>query len=181
MIQRIILTGPESTGKSALTTHLAARFKVPFALEYARIYLEEHGPSYTYDLLLTMSRGHLKHQRATVPDSARLGVLDTDLINYKIWCEVVYGRCHEEILARLEQETTHAYLLCYPDLPWTPDPLRENPDDREVLFNRHVAEIERLGRPYVVIKGEGAIRYAAAEAGFLKLTGGKRGAEGAGR
>ncbi len=169
-IQRIVLTGPESTGKSVLTVHLAERFGVPYALEYARKYLEEHGPEYSYEQLLPMSRGHLEFQQSFVPPQTPLGILDTDLINYKIWCEVAYGKCQPEIIAAMEAETTHSYLLCYPDIAWEPDPLREHPTSRMMLFDRHLAEIERLGRRYEVIRGEGPARAAAAEAAFLKLT-----------
>jgi len=164
MSTRIVLAGPESTGKSDLTLHLALTFKIPFALEYARMYLEHHGPDYDYELLLEISRGHKRHQRSSLPEGTPLGLFDTDLINYKIWCEVVYGRCHDEILRGVEGETNHAYLLCYPDLPWVPDPLRENRNNREMLFDRHVAEIKRLKRPFHVIKGSGLDRYLAAEA-----------------
>lgn len=166
---RIVLAGPESTGKSALTAHLSARFQVPFALEYARIYLETHGPQYTYDLLLDMSQGHKAYQQAHVPANAPLGIFDTDLLNYKIWCDVVYGRCHPEILAGIEREEAHVYLLCYPDIPWEADPLREHRDEREMLFERHVREIERLGRDYSVITGEGLTRQNQAEAACLRL------------
>jgi nicotinamide riboside kinase len=159
---RIVATGPESTGKSALTAFLANSLHLPAANEYARIHLESNGPSYDYPLLLDLSRWHKAYQRACVPDSAPVGFLDTDLINYKIWCEVVYGKCHQEIIAAMEEETNHVYLLCFPNLPWQPDPLRENPDDRLMLFDRHLAEIERLKRPYVIIRGSGEDRYQAA-------------------
>lgn len=166
---RVVLTGPESTGKSLLTAHLARRFDVPCAMEYARAYLEAHGPAYDYDLLLDIAMGHLAHQRACVPEAAPLGMLDTDLINYKIWCEVVFGCCHPEILDALEREDHHVYLLCAPDVPWAPDPLRENPHDRDKLFDRHRREIERLGRRYAVVEGLGEARYANGEAAIRTL------------
>lgn len=166
---RLVLTGPESTGKSALTAHLAQHLGLPYALEYARAYLEQHGADYTYELLLDMSRGHLAHQARCVPPSAPLGVFDTDLTNYKIWSEVAYGRCHGEILAALERETSHRYLLCYPDLPWEPDPLREHPHDRGMLFARHQMELVRLGRPFEIVRGVGPARYAQAEQAAARL------------
>ena len=142
--------------------HVAAALGLPFAKEYARIHLEENGHEYDYEMLKDLSHRHIAYQRALVPSSAKAGVYDTDLINYKIWCEVAYGKCHPEIIAAMKLETNHAYLLCYPDIPWEPDPLREHPNDRMMLFDRHVAEIERLGRPYHVIKGLGADREANA-------------------
>jgi nicotinamide riboside kinase len=169
LTQRIVLTGPESTGKSLLTDHLAQALGLPAAQEYARAYLEQHGPSYDYDLLLELSRRHLAYQQEKVPDAAPAGILDTDFINYKIWCEVVYGRCHDEILAHLEAERDHAYLLCYPDVPWEYDPLRESRDRRMELFDLHRREIERLGRPYIIIQGLGPQRFARAEAAACRL------------
>ena len=168
---RVVLTGPESTGKSCLTAHLARQFRVPYAMEYARAYLETHGPAYDYERVREMAHGHGVHQREQVPEATPLGVLDTDLINYKIWFEVVFGRCPPEILAALERETNHVYLLCAPDVPWTPDPLRENPNDRPALFERHLREIQRLDRSYVVIHGVNELRYRNAEAAFRHLTG----------
>lgn len=166
---RIVLAGPESTAKSALTVELAQRLNVPFALEYARFYLEQHGPAYDYDLLLTLSRKHRAYQREQVPEEAPLGLFDTDLINYKIWCEVAYGRCHPEILAAIEEERHHVYLLCLPDIPWEPDVLREHPNNRAMLYRRHVEELDRLRRPFETVAGTGAARFACAEAAARRL------------
>lgn len=166
---RIVITGAESSGKSTLTQQLGGRFGLPTALEYARFYLEEHGPEYDLNLLNEMARLHLIYQREHVPPSAALGLFDTDLINYKIWAEEVFGTCPEEIIREVQQETSHLYLLCAPDLPWEPDPLRENPADRERLFQRHLSEIQNLGRPYKIIRGLGDERLANAEAALRKL------------
>lgn len=168
-MKRIVLAGPESTGKSILAAHLSRRFGVPYATEYARVYLEEHGPAYNYDLLLVMSRGHKHHQAEQVPPDAPIGLLDTDLINYRIWAEVVYGRCHPEILTGIESEQEHAYLLCYPDLAWEPDPLRENRNSRADLYERHVTLLMQLHRPFRIVRGTGSARYQSAEAAFLEL------------
>lgn len=168
---RVVLAGPESSGKSSLVSHLAARFRVPFALEYARFYLEKHGPAYDLPLLLNLSRSHRAYQRRRVPIASPVGLFDTDLINYKIWCEVVYGVCPPEILKPLEKESNHVYLLCAPDLRWESDPLRESEHERPLLFERHRLEIERRQRPYFVIEGQGPARIACAEAAYRKLTG----------
>jgi nicotinamide riboside kinase len=169
---RVVLTGPESTAKSCLAAHLARVFGVPHAPEFARAYLEKHGPAYDLPLLRKLSLAHGASQRRRVPPSAPVGLFDTDLINYKIWCEVVYGRCPPEILRRMEAETTHVYLLCAPDIPWEPDPLREGRGQRRKLFARHRAEIVRLGRPYRIVRGAGPARRSCAEAAFLELTSG---------
>ena len=165
-VRRIILTGAESSGKTSLARALGERFHVPVAEEYARTYLEEHGPEYDAAALLEMSRLHIDWQRSVIPPETPLGIYDTDLINYKIWSEEVFGQCPDEILAALARETHHLYLVCAPDLPWTPDPLRESPDRLDYLFQRHLAEIQQLGRPYAIVRGSGDARFHSAEVAF---------------
>jgi len=166
---RIVLTGAECSAKSTLTRELGERLGLPYALEYARFYLEEHGPDYDYDLLKKMARLHREYQRGQVPPDAPLGIFDTDLINYKIWAEEVFGKCPPEIEQGIEEEADHVYLLCAPDLPWEPDPLRENPTDRDRLFELHRREIERLGRRCEIIRGTGDTRLACAETALRRF------------
>lgn len=168
-VRRIVLTGAESSGKTSLTRALAERFRLPGAEEYARIYLEERGPEYTLETLLDMSRLHIEWQEKNVPPEALLGIFDTDHINYKIWAEEVFGVCPDQIRNGIEQEAHHLYLVCAPDLPWEPDPLRESPDQLDYLFDRHLAEIEQLGRPFEIVRGTGEQRIRCAEAAFEKL------------
>ncbi|MEN8198616.1 MAG: ATP-binding protein [Thermodesulfobacteriota bacterium] len=168
-ILRVIISGAESSGKSTITRHLAKLFDLPYALEFARFYLEEHGPQYDLELLKKMGRLHLDYQRERVVPDAPMGIFDTDLINYKIWAEKVFGSCPPEILAGMEGEKDHLYLLCEPDLVWEPDPLRENPYDRQELFQHHVDEVVRLGRPYELVNGSGRARLENAEAAFRRL------------
>ena len=166
---RIILTGAESSGKSSLTQYLGKFFNFPYALEYARIYLEKNGPEYDLEQLKEMARLHVNYQQKKVPISAPCGIFDTDLINYKIWTEEVFGCCPAEISRGIEQESPHVYLLCKPDLPWEPDPLRENRETLHHLYQRHLDEIIRLNRPYEVVEGLGRERETNAVAALSRL------------
>ena len=46
----------------------------------------------------------------------------------KIWCEFVFGKCHQFILDQIAARKYDLYLLCNIDLPWIKDELREYPD-----------------------------------------------------
>ena len=166
---RVVVTGPESSGKTTLTLELAERLNIPFALEYSRVYIAEHGPEYEYDTLLTMAREHLVYQREQVPEAAPIGLFDTDLTNYKIWCQEAFGRCHDELLKWEKAESDHVYLLCAPDIEWESDPLREHEGQRDYLFELHVQEIQRLGRPYSIVRGLGDARLESAVEGVQHL------------
>ena len=166
---RVVITGTESSGKSTLTNYLGKLLKIPYALEYARYHLEEKGPEYNLEQLCKMSQLHRQYQQDKIPDTVALGLFDTDLINYKIWAEEVFGYCPEEIITGIEQESSHIYLLCKPDLPWEPDPLRKNPNDRQRLYQQHLDEVTKLGRPYKEIEGFGRERMVSAEAALHQI------------
>lgn len=169
--KRIVITGPESSGKSTLAAWLAQEFEVPMATEYARIHLEKFGAKYDESIVIAMARQHLIHQQEMVPMDAPLGIFDTDLLNFKIWCDVAFSRCDASILRGIENESHHVYLVCYPDLPWVADPLREHPHERLMLYERHLAEIRKTGRAYIFIRGEGEQRKDAAREAMGKLIG----------
>jgi len=162
---RIVLSGPESSGKSTLAAQLATHFGIPMAAEYARFHLESGKPyPKTLDDLTALARQHLDWQRALVPDDAPCGIYDTDLLNYWVWADVAFGRVPEEIQAGFAAETHHIHLLCEPDLEWQPDPLREFPnlENRRMLFDRYRNELEKRRIRYFIIRGEGAMRFAVA-------------------
>ena len=81
-------------------------------------------------------------------------ICDTDLITIRIWSEEKYGRCDPWIVRQTEQRHYDLWLLCRPDIPWEQDPLRENPLDRDRLFERYEELLRLLRKPYVIIAGD---------------------------
>lgn len=168
-MKRIVLTGPESCGKTTLTLALAARFGVPCALEYARLYLEKHGPQYDYGIVHDMARGHLIHQAQQVPADVPVAFFDTDLQNFLVWCDVAFGRCEPWLAEAAAVEHDHMYLICEPDLPWEYDPLREASAGRDLLWEKHHAAVRATGRAYRIISGFGTERMERAVEAVMDL------------
>lgn len=160
-MKKIAIIGPESTGKSTLTKGLADYFQEPFVPEYGRKYLEENGNQYKESDLLKISKGMLNAEKEQAKKAKQFLFCDTDLIMMKVWYEVKYGECHPFVLEKLEENPYDYYLLCAPDLPWEADPLRENPNMREELFERYKKELRDYGVGYSVISGtEGRLEKA---------------------
>lgn len=153
-MKKIAIIGPESTGKSTLCLGLAKHFNDPFVPEYGRKYLEIKGRNYQEADLLEITKGMLKMEDEKSSEAKRFLFCDTDLIMMKVWYEVKYGKCHPFVLDKLSQKPYDYYLLCSPDLPWEADPLRENPNIREELFERYQQELEAYGFDYSVISGK---------------------------
>ena len=83
---------------------------------------------------------------------------DTDTVNFVIWSREKFGRVHPTI-ERLVDEVGYDWrLLCRPDMPWEPDPLRENPHDRHRLFEVWVNELRTRSLPFTVVEGDHARR-----------------------
>jgi NadR type nicotinamide-nucleotide adenylyltransferase len=147
-ISKVVAIGPESTGKSTLCKSLAAHFDAVWCPEYAREYLLQHGTSYTFDDLLAIAKGQLAQEEEYTKKAVEkwegngsktlkpLLFVDTDMYVMKVWCEYVFGKCHQFILDKIAESKRDLYLLCSIDLPWVQDELREYPDlqSREELY-----------------------------------------------
>ncbi|MBE9484711.1 MAG: AAA family ATPase [Bacteroidetes bacterium] len=152
------ITGPESTGKSKLAEQLASHFNTVWVPEYSREYLRELNRSYGYDDILSIAKGQFEDEERMAAQATGLLFCDTDFIVNKIWCIDKFGKCHSWILDMIGQQHYDLYLLCNTDLPWEPDPLRENPEDRERLFGLYKTELEERKLPYAIIGGTGKER-----------------------
>jgi nicotinamide riboside kinase len=157
-IKKIVVVGPESTGKSTLCEKLAAHYHTIWVREYAREYLLTHGTDYSFEDLLDVAKGQLRleeegiekmeeklasqsaHSPLTIDHlpAGRQGspptpvhsplFIDTDQYVMKTWCEFVFGQCHNWILNQIVERTYDLYLLGNIDAPWVKDELREYPD-----------------------------------------------------
>ena len=203
MPSKIVIIGPESTGKSTLCEQLADHYNTLWCPEYAREYLIIHGTKYTYDDLLTIAQGQVELEEKYVqlvqssdPDSYRdyrdregvqgvgLGrsnpepgtskpprtsphsvlFIDTDMYVMKVWCEFVFGKCHQYILDQIAERKYDLYLLCDIDLPWTHDELREYPDiePRQQLYKMYKDLMMHQPVPWTEISGDSVQRFRTA-------------------
>lgn len=160
---KIVITGPESTGKSTLTNQLAAYFKVEMVSEYARTYLQKLNKEYSKNDLTEIAKGQIVLEDKAQESDSRFIICDTSLEVIKIWSEFKYKSCDSFISKSLQQRQPSLYLLMTPDLPWEADPLRENPEDRDVLFDLYQKELNSSNVPFYEIYGNGAERFKMAK------------------
>ncbi|HAQ37999.1 MAG TPA: ATPase [Saprospirales bacterium] len=152
-MKKIVITGPESTGKSILAKKLSEHFGQANTEEEARAYLNELERPYNYHDLYNIAKRQIATEDAFLNSDISMLFCDTDLITIKIWSEVKYGKVDARILRLIENRSEDFYLLCYPDIPWVPDPLRENPHNRHELFELYMEELLNYGKKFIVIEG----------------------------
>lgn len=155
MLKKVVVIGPESTGKSTLSEELAAYFSCPWVPEYAREYIENLDRHYTYEDLLVIAKGQLALEDQKAGEAGEILVCDTDLHVLKVWSEYKYGMVHEWILEQIKSRKCDLYLLTDIDIPWEEDPQREHPQPemREYFFEQYHALIRATGVPYVRVSG----------------------------
>jgi len=178
-IKKIVVVGPESTGKSTLCEKLAAHYHTIWVKEYAREYLLKNGTDYTFENLLDVAQGQLRleeegimqlgnklaaessHSPFTNVLSEAEGhhsplFIDTDQYVMKTWCEFVFGKCHNWILNQIVERKYDLYLLANVDAPWVKDELREYPDFimREKLYHHYKDIMVNQKVPWVDISGD---------------------------
>ena len=154
-MRKIVIIGPESTGKSTLCEQLAAHYQTVWCPEYAREYLLEHGSQYNYEQLLDIAKGQLALEDRLAEQASQHYFIDTNMYVMKVWSEVVFEQCHSWILKQIASRRYDLYLLCNTELPWVADELREYPDlvTRQRLFHMYKDIVVNSGAPWVEITG----------------------------
>ena len=166
-MRKIVITGPESSGKSTLLNDIENKIGLKGVPEFSRIYIDELERPYVKDDLLFMAKGQLELENYYRDKNDQILLCDTDLLTIKIWSEYKYGSCESFIIDQLKKNLPDLYLIASPEIPWEPDPQREHPTDRDKLFEIFKQEIIGFKIPYEIIKGDPVQRLDR----FLQLIG----------
>jgi len=161
----VVVTGPESRGNTTLAEHLAAHFDVPMVAEVARHYLQQlpQADAYQASDLLHISdlqqaaEGEGRH--IAVQQHRPLFIADTDLQVIYIWWQEKFGPAPQRLISHYAELLPRHYLLCQPDLPWQPDALRENPFDRQRLFELYHRDLRVRHASFDIVMGQSAQRW----------------------
>ncbi len=154
-ILKIVITGPESTGKTSLTSQLAEHYHTTWIPEYARTYIAGLNRDYDYNDLVRIAERQILELKNLNEFANKLIFYDTGLIITKIWFREVYRKHPNWLDVEIRKNKPDLYLLCYYDLPWQFDLLRENgsTERRSYLYELYRREIEKIGCNYHIIKG----------------------------
>jgi len=155
---KIAITGPESTGKSALCEALALHYQTNWVPEFARDYLDGKHPPYTENDLNIMAEGQNENENKIAKKTEGILFSDTEMTVMKIWSEHALGYCTPYIAELYNKQHYDFYLLTDIDLNWEPDPLREHPHLREYFFGLYQKELTQANHPFKIVRGMGVKR-----------------------
>ncbi|MFS4415927.1 DUF4301 family protein [Maribacter sp. 2307ULW6-5] len=164
---KVVLFGPESTGKTTLSQQLAQHYATAWVPEYAREYLQdkwnrEQKTCEPKDLL-PIAEGQMRLENRLAKTAKKLLVCDTDLLETKVYSEAYYlGSCDPILEKYALQNHYDLYFLTYIDVPWEADDLRDKPRERERMFTYFKDTLERYHRNFVILRGNKEERLATA-------------------
>lgn len=155
---KIVLFGPESTGKTTLAKQLAAYFKTEWVPEYMRTYLQEKwdtkGEKISKEDLLPIAEGQITSENNLAKKANNYLFCDTNFLELQVYCEYYYeGWCPIEIIESIDNQQYDFYFLTNIDVPWLPDDLRDRPNDRSTLFRNFEKALISRKIPYEILSG----------------------------
>ncbi|KGL62706.1 AAA family ATPase [Polaribacter sp. Hel1_85] len=156
---KVVLFGPESTGKTTLSRHLARYYNTVWAPEFAREYLQKkwnnERKTCEAEDLLPIAIGQMKLENKLAKRADKILICDTDLLETKVYSEEFYGGFVDKKLDNAASENQYdLYLLTYIDTPWEEDDLRDRPELRLEMFNAFEKSLIDNNRPYLLLKGD---------------------------
>lgn len=150
-VKKICFYGPESTGKSIMAEHMAAKYKTSFVPEVAREFLKNN--SFTTDQIVQIGMAHLERIQRKSTLANRILFVDTDAITTKIYSQYYLGKT-PAILDHLEGQIHYAhYFLFDIDVPWVADGLRDLGHIRPEMFECFKSNLEQRFISYTLVKG----------------------------
>jgi NadR type nicotinamide-nucleotide adenylyltransferase len=151
---KLALVGPECSGKTTLAQALSEQWNEPYVAEFSREYLDNLGRNYNQDDILDIAKGQLEREYAVAEECNHFLICDTNMLVSKVWAEVRFGRAQNWIERQFLEKPYQLYILCgHKGIEWEYDDMRENPDDREELYDHYRKALVRAGKRFLEVEG----------------------------
>jgi NadR type nicotinamide-nucleotide adenylyltransferase len=166
-IVKVVLFGPESTGKTTLSQQLARHYNTVWAPEYAREYLQNKWNNYRKTCeasdLIPIAIGQMKLENDLAKKADKVLICDTDLLETKVYSQEYYGGFVDKELDKAAKKNEYdLYFLTYIDTPWEADDLRDRPNQRQKMFDAFEKALKEHNKNYIILKGDKKTRLKTA-------------------
>ncbi len=156
-VDRIVLLGGESSGKSTLAAALAAHYETRWVHEYGReLWERQNGVMSELDLI-KIAHEQIRREEEATRTATRYLFCDTSPLTtagYGLW---MFGRIDPELWA-LARRTYDAAILCKPDFPFVQDGLRRDESFRDLQHAWYLAQTATFECPVLSVEGSLAQR-----------------------
>lgn len=161
----MVLTGPESSGKSWLAQEIQQCFGGLLVGEYVRQFIDEVQRDTTYADIDLIAREQLAREDAARALNPSLLILDTHLLSNILWSRALFSACPTWLEPAIAERQYDLHLLLSPeDVEWTDDGQRCQPElsERQAFFEASRQWLIAHEQPFEVIGGNWRHRSAQA-------------------
>ncbi|MWV12505.1 AAA family ATPase [Pseudomonas sp. R-28-1W-6] len=170
----VVLTGPESSGKTFLAERLQRHFGGLVVGEYVRHFIEQEQRDTRLADIPAIARGQLAWEDAARTRAPELLILDTHLLSNMLWSQTLFGACPDWLEAELLQRHYDLHLLLSPQgVDWHDDGQRCQPQltERQRFHQACGDWLQRHARPWTGVGGDWLQREAQAIEQVRRLLG----------
>jgi NadR type nicotinamide-nucleotide adenylyltransferase len=164
---KVVLIGPESTGKTTLAKALSENFNTTWVEEYCRDFALEKWNKYRKNCestdVIHIAKGQINYEREGLKEARNLLICDTDILETIVYGKIYYSKNYPVLEDYITQNYADLYLLTYIDVPWEEDIVRENPNNRLRDFNFFLNELQERNLNFIVLKGSKKNRFEKAK------------------
>lgn len=160
-VQKAVILGTESTGKTTLVNQLAAHFKASLVLEAGRDLIPS-SQRFTLSDLQAVATEHARRIKKAQTGFSPLVIIDTDIHITQSYARFVLGKdvvVTPEVYA-LNRADLYLYLAA--DVPFVQDGTRISSDDRLLLDISHRQTLRHYGITAIEISGSWLQRFQQA-------------------
>jgi nicotinamide riboside kinase len=159
---KIVLFGPESTGKTTLAIQLAEYFKTAWVPEFARDYLQNKwditGQICDVNDMLPIAYGQTKLENDALSTANKFLFCDTNLLVTKVFSKVYYNFCDPILNKAAREHDYDLFFLTDIDVPWEKDDLRDKAEGRESVFAVFKQTLIDNDKPFITLSGDKDLR-----------------------